>query len=145
MTQPGMVREAGGLNPGGKSRKRLAGRSWEWRDKTLRESRNLIVTEKEESPLTRLQPQAAGDLRVRLLGSWAVKGPVYSECSEEVQPQKVRCSLWPGSAGEAANLCSGFLQGVWGSARQLEEGEKRQVGYSHWGPQPLREAGQTGS
>lgn len=82
---------------------------------------------------------------MRLLGSWAMKGPVYSECSEGVEPQKFRCSLWPGSAGEAANLCSGFLRGVWGSARQLEEGEKSQVGYSHRGPQPLCEAGPTGS
>lgn len=123
MTQPSMVREAGGLNPGGKSHKRLAGRSWEWRDKTLRESRNLIVTEKEESPLTRLQPQAAGDLRVRLLGSWAVKGPVYSECSEGVQPQKVRWSLtlavarlsWRSSHSllKLPSGCNGALPGSW--------------------------------
>lgn len=55
----------------------------------LRQRGNLIVTGKEESLLAR---GSSRDLRVRLLGSWATKGPVYIECSEGVQPQRVRCS-----------------------------------------------------
>lgn len=45
----------------------------------LRQRGNLIVTGKEESLLAR---GSSRDLRVRLLGSWATKGPVYIECSE---------------------------------------------------------------
>lgn len=128
ITQSSMVREAGGRNPGGKIRRRLAGRCWEWGDKTLRESRNLIVTEKEESLPTRLQPQAVGDLRMGLLGSWALKGPVYSECSEGVQPQKVRCSLMLAVAGlswrsnqslfRLPSGCVGLCQAVGGGRKE---------------------------